>query len=55
MTSAILTELTNGVCAYEDETWYENKNIVDKAFQEVIEYEHTLTEADLDFMEFDEW
>ncbi|MBK7970359.1 MAG: hypothetical protein IPK08_16245 [Bacteroidetes bacterium] len=55
LTSAILTELTNGVCAYEDETWYENKNIVDKAFQEVIEYEHTLTEADLDFMEFDEW
>lgn len=55
LTSAILTELTNGVCSYEDETWYENKNVVDKAFQEVIEYEQTLTEAELDFMEFDEW
>ncbi len=55
LTSAILTELTNGVCSYEDETWYENKNIVDNAFKEVIEYEQTLTEADLDFVEFDEW
>ena len=55
LTSAILTELTNGVCSYEDETWYENKNIVDNAFKEVTEYEQTLTEADLDFMEFDEW
>jgi hypothetical protein len=55
LTSAILTELTNGVCSYEDETWYENKNIVENAFKEISEYEGTLTEADLDFMEFDEW
>jgi hypothetical protein len=55
LTSAILTELTNGVCSYEDETWYENKNIVDNAFKEVIEYEQSLNEADLDFIEFDEW
>jgi hypothetical protein len=55
LTSAILTELTNGVCSYEDETWYENKNIVHNAFKEVAEYEQTLTEADLDLIEFDEW
>lgn len=55
LTSAILTELTNGVCSYEDETWYENKNIVENAFKEVTEYEQTITEAELDFMEFDEW
>ena len=55
LTSAILTELTNGVCSYEDETWYENKNIVDNAFKELTEYEQTLTETELDFMEFDEW
>lgn len=55
LTSAILTELTNGVCSYEDETWYENKNIVDNAFKEVTEYEQSLTEADLDFTPFDEW
>jgi hypothetical protein len=54
LTSAILTELTDGVCSYEDETWYENKNIVDNAFKEVTEYEQTLTE-DLDFTEFDKW
>lgn len=55
LTSAILSELTNGVRSYEDETWYENKNIVDNAFKEVIEYEQTLKEADLDFIEYDEW
>jgi len=55
LTSAILTELTNGVCSYEDETWYENKNIVDNAFKDVVEYEDSLTEAELDFMEFDKW
>jgi hypothetical protein len=55
LTSAILTELKNGVCSYEDETWYENKNIVENAFKDIIEYEDSLIEAELDFMEFDEW
>jgi hypothetical protein len=55
LTSAILTELTNGVSSYEDENWYENKNIVNNAFKEVNEFEKTLTEADLDFLEFDKW
>lgn len=50
-----MTEITNGVCSYEDDIWYENKNIVDRAFQEVKEYEQTLTEADIDFVTFDEW
>ena len=55
LTSAILTEITNGVCSYEDETWYNNQNIVKNAFKEVIEYEQSLSEKDLDFFEFDEW
>ncbi len=56
LTSAILTEITNGVCCYpDDDIWYENRNIVDEAFKEIKEYEKTLNEKDLDFMEFDEW
>lgn len=55
LTSAILTELTNGACSYEDETWYDNHNIVENAFKEVIEYEQSIPEAELDFYEFDEW
>lgn len=56
LTSAILTELTNGVCTYPaDDIWYDNKNIVDKAFKEIKEYEKTLNEKDLDFMTFDQW
>jgi hypothetical protein len=55
LTSAILTELTNGVCSYEDETWYDNKNIVDNAFRELTQYEQTLTEKNVDFIEFDKW
>ena len=43
LTSAILTELTNGVCTYPaDDIWYDNKNIVDEAFKEIKEYEQTL-------------
>ena len=56
LTSAILTELTNGVCTYPaDDIWYDNKNIVDEAFKEIKEYEQTLKEKDLDFMMFDQW
>ena len=56
LTSAILTEITNGVSCYAaDDIWYDNKNIVDEAFKEIKEYENTLNEKDLDFMEFDEW
>jgi len=55
LTSAIVAELTNGVCSYEDETWYENTHIVENAFNEVVEYEQTLTEHTIDFMLFDEW
>jgi hypothetical protein len=40
LTSAILTELTNGVCCYPaDDIWYDNKNIVNEAFKETTEYE----------------
>ena len=56
LTSAILSELTNGVCSYPaDDIWYENKNIVDKAFKEANEYERTLSENEIEFHEFDEW
>jgi len=55
LTSAILTELTNGVCSYEDEVWYENVNIVERAFNDVIEHEETLTEKNVDYLEFDGW
>ena len=55
LTSAILTELTQGVCSYEDEEWYDNKDIVENAFKEISEYEQSLTESELDFIEFKEW
>lgn len=56
LASAILTELTNGVCCYPaDNIWYENKNIVDKAFKETTDYEKSLSEKEIEFHEFDEW
>lgn len=56
LTSAILTELTNGVCCYPaDDIWYDNKNIVDEAFKETSEYEKSLSEKEIEFHEFDEW
>jgi hypothetical protein len=56
LTSAILTELTNGVCTYPaDDIWYDNKNIVEEGYKEVCDYERTLTEKNIQFHEFDEW
>ena len=56
LTSSILAELSNGVCFYPaDNIWYDNSNIVDKAYQEIIDYENTLTEKDIVFHEFTEW
>jgi len=56
LTSAILSELTNGVCYFPpDNIWYNNKNIVDKAYEEIKQYENSLNEKDLKFHEFDEW
>ncbi len=56
MTSAILTELTNGVCCYpEDDLWYDNENIVEEAYKEALEYEKSIKEKDFEFYEFDEW
>ena len=56
LTSAILTELTDGVCTYPaDDIWYDNKSITDEAFKEVKEYEQTLKEKDIEFQEFEKW
>lgn len=56
LVSAILTELTNGVCTYPaDDIWYENKNLVDKFYKEVCDYEKSLSEEDLEYHEFDKW
>jgi hypothetical protein len=56
LTSAILAELTYGVCTYPaDDIWYDNKNIVAEAFKEIKEYEQDLKEKDIEFMEFDQW
>ena len=57
LTSAILTEFTNGVCCYPaDGIWYDNENFVEKTWQEIKEYETTLLkERDLKFHEFENW
>lgn len=56
MTSAILTELTNGICCYPaDDIWYDNKNIVEEAHKEASEYEKSIKEKDFEFHEFDDW
>jgi hypothetical protein len=56
MTSAILTELTNGVYCYpEDDIWYNNKNIVEKAYKEATKYERSVNKKDFEFHEFDQW
>ncbi len=57
LASAILTELTDGVCTYPaDDIWYNNENFVEKTWQEIKDYETTLLkERDLKFHEFKGW
>lgn len=56
LASAILTELTDGVCSYPaDNIWYENEYFVDKTYKEVLDYEMDLTGEDVEFKEFDKW
>jgi hypothetical protein len=57
LTSAILTELTDGVCTYSaDNIWYDNEGFVEKTWSEIKEYENTiLKERDLKFHEFEKW
>ncbi|MES2108848.1 MAG: hypothetical protein V4577_08880 [Bacteroidota bacterium] len=56
LTSAILTELTGGVCSYPaDDIWYDNKNIVEEAFAEIKGYEKSLKEKDIKYHEFEGW
>jgi len=55
--SAILSELTDGVCSYPaDGVWYENQNFAEKTWGEVRAYEtNILTERTLKFHEFTNW
>lgn len=56
LTSAIICELTDGVCNYPaDEIWYDNRSIVDDAFNEIKEYENSLNESEIEFFEFQTW
>ncbi|WP_266205435.1 hypothetical protein [Pontibacter kalidii] len=56
LTSAILTELTNGICYYPaDDIWYETKGIVEETYKEIRAYEQSLKGKEIKYHEFEEW
>lgn len=57
LTSAIITELTNGVCCYPaDDIWYDNENFVESTWKDIKDYETKhLKERDLKYHEFEKW
>ncbi|WP_114783703.1 hypothetical protein [Botryobacter ruber] len=56
LTSAILTELTNGICSYPaDNIWYDTESIVEKAYKEIKEYEQSLNKKEIKYHEFEDW
>jgi len=56
LSSAILVELTNGVCRYaEDDVWYENSTIVRDAVKDVADYESSVKPEDFSLHEFERW
>jgi hypothetical protein len=57
LTSAILSEMTNGVCTYHaDDIWYDNDGFVIQTWADIKDYEtNVLKEKDLKFHEFEKW
>ncbi len=56
LSSAIIAELTNGVCCYPaDDIWYDNKTIVEDSFKELLEYENSLKPNAWKVHEFESW
>lgn len=56
LSSAIITELTDGICCYPaDDIWYDNKSIVDDAYKELLEYESSLKPTEWKMHEFEDW
>lgn len=56
LTSAILTELTSGVCTYSQAIWYINENLVENVWNEVKQYETSLLkEKSLKYYLFEGW
>lgn len=56
MTSAALTELTDGVCNNPaEDAWYDNRYILEQAYREVSAFEKSINEEDCIYHEFDNW
>ncbi len=56
LTSAIVTELTDGVCfSTVDGMWHDATDIVSEAFRVVQEYEQHIQASDIQIHEFKEW
>ncbi|HVV02709.1 MAG TPA: hypothetical protein VG605_03250 [Puia sp.] len=56
LTSAIFTELTNGLCCDpDDRSWLKNDNIAAKAFEQVCDYEESLSNSLMEYSEFEGW
>ncbi len=56
MSSAILSELTEGICCYPaDDIWYDNATIVEDMYKEVVEYENSINPQDWKVHPFRGW
>ena len=56
LSSAIISELTNGICCYPaDDIWYDNATIVQEAYNELKDYEKSLTPIEWNVHEFEGW
>ncbi len=56
VSSAILAELTDGICAYPaDDEWYENVDLAEKMAAEAHDFESSLKPGELRVHEFDAW
>ena len=56
LSSAIISELTNGICCYPDDNiWYNNNTIVEDAFNELLGYENSLKPLEWKVSEFEGW
>lgn len=56
LSSAVLTDITNGVCHYTEENiWYENTTIISEAVESIAQYESLVKPEHIGFNEFEKW
>ena len=55
VSAGILAKLCNGLCAYEDEVWYDNADAMETLVSDAVAYEGGLSRREIETNVFESW